>query len=64
MGVLPRNLSLPAASPFNSLMDLTLSQLDEIEHRMKTWGTVTGSEHGYCKTQEHLYACTPVDGED
>lgn len=45
-------------------MDLALSQFDEIEHRMKTWGTVTGNEHGYCKTQEHLYACTPVDGED
>ena len=45
-------------------LDLELSDFDEIGCRMKTWGTAPGNDHGYCKTQEYLFACTPQDGKD
>ena len=66
-GVYGRIASQPVSARCTSVQlfsDLPLPQFDEIEHRMNNYGTASGNEHGYCKTQEHLFMCAPADGMD
>ena len=66
-GVYGRIASQPVSARCTSVQlfsDLPLPQFDEIEHRINNYGTASGNEHGYCKTQEHLFMCAPADGVD
>ena len=66
-GVYGRIASQPVSARCTSVQlfsDLPLPQFDEIEHRMNNYGAASGNEHGYCKTQEHLFMCAPADGAD